>query len=164
MIKLKPKTVRQTLEEIQHAEDIKEKLQVIAQPHRQGDGDDMTDAFGIFVRAHFTVTLKDGSKFVQRAIYDGGNEFFRMVYDWRIATGIPVPLRLAGEAKGASGPGIGETLDDWEKRKDLENRERLIKIKRCENAMKCSGLPGFRAAMDLVLDDKFPEEGIFGPV
>lgn len=154
MIKLdaKQKSVRQTLEEVQRAADIKEKIQVLAQPHRRGDGGDMTDALGLFVRMHCTHTV-EGREVCDRRIYDGGNEYFLLVYKWRRAKGIPNEEQL----NEFSGSGAGEldegTVDEWWK-----------KIKRCENAMKCSGQPGFLAAQALTLRGIYPEASIVGPV
>jgi hypothetical protein len=162
---MKPKSApsRQSLEDLERAQRLQETVQVLAQPHRRGDDSDMTDALGLFVRIHCT-HVADGRKVCERELYDGGNDYFRLVYRWRVATGVPVPLRLAeGETKDA-GPRDGETLADWEKRLNDENHERLLKIKRCEEAMKCSGLPGFHAAQDLALDGKFPVDSVVGPV
>lgn len=128
--------------------------QVLAQPHRRGDDSDMTDALGMFVRAYQC----------GRECYEGGNEYFRLVYRWRVANGIPVPLRLQeGESEG-TGPLEGETVAQFEERIRHENLERFIKIKKCEEAMKCSGLPGFRAAQNLILDGEFPEGNVVAPV
>lgn len=134
---------RQTLEEIAETERLKETVQVLAQPHRRGDNSDMTDALGMFVRIHEC----------GRECFEGGNEYFRLVYRWRVATGVPVPLRLSEGGSVGGGEMEMGTVHDW-----------LAKIRGCENAMKCSGLPGFRAAQKLVLEGEFPEASIVGPV
>jgi hypothetical protein len=160
---VKPNPSRQSLEELEREQRLRERRQVIAQPHRQGDDSDMTDALGTFVRVHCSHTV-EGRRVFERQLYDGGNDYFRLVYRWRVAAGVPVPLRLhEGEGKD-SGPRDGETLADWERRLIDENQERLAKIRRCQNAMKCSGLPGFRAAEALILDDQFPVDQVVGPV
>lgn len=164
MAKVKPNPTRQSLEDLQRELDRKEKLQAIAQPHRRGDDSDMTDPLGMFVRIHMTEMFGREAHRCVREVWEGGWAYFRLVYCWRVATGLPVPLCLhEGETKNA-GPRDGETIEDWDRRKDAENRDRLAKIKRCEDKMKCSGLPGFHAAQALILKFEFPDESIIGPV
>lgn len=134
---------RQSLEDIERAKRLHETVQIIAQPHRRGDDGDMVDPFGMFVRIHQC----------GRECYDGGNDYFRLVYRWRTVTGIPMPMRLSEGENSGGGEMDAETVHGW-----------LSKIRRCENAMKCSGLPGFRAAQKLVLDGAYPEPSIVGPV
>lgn len=136
-----PQPNRQTLEERERAERLKETLQVAAQPHRKGYDGDMADPLGIFLRANSHV----------RECYEAGCEYNSLVRKWRRAKGIPDSVRLA-EMKG--GGGIDEKpVEEWG-----------LKIRACDEAMKCSGLPGFRAAQALILDGVFPRDSIAGPV
>ena len=135
------KSPRQTLEERQDAEDIKEKLTVLSQPHRLGERGDMTDALGTFVRREEC----------GRKCYEGGQMYIQLVAKWRRAKGIPQRWLL--DEKGNGGELEDSIIENWGKR-----------ILDCENAMKCSGLSGFRAAQALVLDDVPPPENLYGPV
>lgn len=134
---------REQLEAVADELRLMETRQVAAQPHRLGYTGDMADPLGRFVELHQC----------GRECWEAGWEYFRLVYRWRVASNVPVPLRLEEGENSAGGDMEMGTVHDW-----------LAKIKRCENAMKCSGLPGFRAAQDLVLDGIFPPLGIVGPV
>lgn len=143
----KTSPTRESLEKLWQDELDKERVTVLAQPHRRGDSSDMADALGTFVRIYEC----------GRECFEAGNEYYRLVYRWRVAYGIPVSMRLReGEAIGG-GPRDGEKFADFQKRIEQENHDRALKIKRCENAMKCFGLPGFRAAQNLILDGVFPD-------
>lgn len=131
------------LEEIERAKRLAETIQVLSQPHRKGDASDMTDPLGLFVRIH-----KCG-----RECYDAGWDYYRLVYRWRRAKGIPNPVRLDEISNAAAGELETSTVDEWG-----------AKIKACENALKCAGLFGFNAAQALLLDAVFPEERAAGPV
>lgn len=143
----------ETLEEIERVRELQRKQlmleqrqeteTVLAQPHRRGDDGDMVDPLGVFVRAY-----KCG-----RECYEAGWDYFRLVYRWRVATGIPVPLRLSEGVNSAGGEMDSQLARQW-----------LADIKRCENSMKCSGLPGFEAAQRLLLEAGFPEEKHVQPV
>lgn len=142
----KPKSeqpTRKTLEELEREQRLREQRQVLAQPHRRGDDSDMADPLGVFVRLHQC----------GRECYEAGWDFFRLVYRWRRANGVPNEVRLEEVGNASGGELDDEMVHDW-----------LAKIKRCENAMKCSGLPGFNAAQRLVLEAIFPEERHIGPV
>lgn len=141
--KTKPQPTRQTLEEIEKAARLKETWQVVAQPHRRGNGGDRADALGRFVEIH-----QCGNE-----CYECGNKFFRLVYRWRVAMGIPVSLRMHEGENLAGGELELGTIHEW-----------LAKIRRCEEAMKCFGLPGYRAAKALMLNGEYPEEHVAGPV
>ena len=145
---------REQLEAAADAERLRETKQVAAQPHRLGYTGDMADPLGRFVELHQC----------GRECWEAGWEYFRLVYRWRVATGVPVGLRLVEGETNNAGPNPGETFEDWQRRKNEMIHDWLKKIKRCENAMKCSGLPGFRAAQELVLDGIFPLPVIVGPV
>lgn len=145
----KTKTVRQTLEERQDAEDIKEKLTVLGQPHRMGERGDMTDAFGTFLRGHFHRLEQD----CMRRCWEAGQMYIRLVAKWRRAKGIP--QRVSIDEAGTHGGGeLGaETINGWSK-----------KIEECDDAMKCFDASVFRAAQGLVLDDMPPPQNLHGDV
>lgn len=143
----------ETLEEIERVRELQRKkllleqraetLQVLAQPHRRGNDTDMVDPLGRFVTAYGC----------GRECYDAGWDYFRLVYRWRRANGIPNEVRLNEVANEAGGELDYETVRDW-----------MVKIKLCEDAMKCSGLSGFKAAQGLLLEAVFPEEQHAQPV
>jgi hypothetical protein len=147
------KSVRMTLEERQHADDIREKLTVLAQPHRRGHEGDMTCVLGTFVRHQCTTKLDDGRVLVERRCYDAGKLYKLLVAKWWRAMGIPHPDRIDEEGFHGGGELPEGTVGDW-----------LARIKSCEEAMKCSGLPGFRAANNLILWEIPPPEKQYGPV
>lgn len=143
----------ETLEEIERVRELQRKKlmleqrqeteTVLAQPHRRGNDGDMVDPLGRFVTAYGC----------GRECYEAGWDYFRLVYRWRVATGVPVPLRLSEGENSAGGEMDYEMIRDW-----------MVKIKLCENAMKCSGLPGFKAAQGLLLEAVFPDEKHVQPV
>jgi hypothetical protein len=149
----KTKPTRQTLEELQHAADIAEKLTVLRQPHRRGDEGDMACVLGTFVRHQCVTKLADGRTIVDRRCYDGGKLYKLLVAKWRRAKGIPQPEVIDEEGVHGGGELLKGTVDDW-----------LERIKACENAMKCSGLPGFRSANNMILYEIPPPEEQYGPV
>lgn len=122
---------------------LKETDQVAAQPHRHGDRGDMTDALGTFVRLQGC----------GRRCYEGGQIYIRLVAKWRRAKGIPQRALIDEEGIHGGGELEDGVVEGWGKR-----------IEQCENAMKCSGLSGFRAAQALVLDDVPPPSSLYGPV
>lgn len=134
---------RQTLEERERVGRLKETLQVLAQPHRRGDDSDMADALGTFVR-------RGGCG---RCCYEAGQLYIRLVAKWRKAKGIPQREMIDDEGVHGGGELDDAIIEGWGKT-----------IRECENAMKCSGLPGFHAAQALVLDDLPPPHNLYGPV
>ena len=155
---------RKSLEEIEDARMIAEKLTVLAQPHRLGDRSDMTDPLGMFVRMHLTHFV-EGRWVCQRECYDAGWEYFSLVRRWRRMRGVANPDRIEEISLKGMGPLAGETEAQWQERigKIVKDWER--QIRRCENTMKCSGLPGFNAAQRLLLFPfDFPEPRLVPPV
>ncbi len=137
------KPTRQSLEEIEHAKRIAETLQVLSQPHRRGYDGDMACALGTFVR------LQDCG----RRCYDGGKLYKLLVAKWRRAKGIPQREVIDEEGFHGGGELLSGTVQDWFER-----------IRACEEAMKCSGLPGFRAANSMILDEVPPPLEQYDPV
>ena len=137
------KPTRQSLEEIEHAKRIAETIQVLAQPHRRGYDGDMACALGTFVR------LQDCG----RRCYDAGKLYRVLVAKWRQAKGIPERDVIELEGKHGGGVLPDGVIETWFER-----------IRECEEAMKCSGLPGFRAANAMILDDIPPPVAQYGPV
>ena len=137
------KPTRQSLEEIEHAKRIAETLQVLAQPHRRGYDGDMACSLGTFVR----------SQDCGRRCYEGGIIYKKLVAKWRRAKGIPQREVIDEEGVHGGGELLAGTVEDWFER-----------IRACEEAMKCSGLPGFRAANAMILDDVPPPVEQYGPV
>ena len=165
MPKVKPNPSRAELEANaeahRQAELDVEKRTVLAQPHRAGDHSDMTDPLGMFVRLHMVgMFVGEGAFKRAREAWEGGFDYFRLVYRWRVAKGIPVPLRLFEGVSSGVDMSDPKKIEEWEE----TVRDWGRKIKRCENAMKCSGKPGFEAAQKLILDGEFPEMAIVGPV
>jgi hypothetical protein len=139
----KPVPSRQSLEELERARRLHETEQVLAQPHRRGDDSDMTDALGTFVRRENC----------GRRCYEAGQLYIQLVAKWRRAKGIPQRVRIEEEGVHGGGELDKGVVKGWGER-----------IAECENAMKCSGLPGFRAAQELVLEDFPPPVRLYGPV
>lgn len=137
----------ETLEEIERVRELqRERLMleqrqetetVLAQPHRRGDDGDMVDPLGRFVMACG----------FGREAWEAGWSYFRLVYRWQVASGIPVALRLAEGESCNGGELEPETVQDW-----------LAKIKACEFELKRSGLSVFNAAQRLLLDGVYPED------
>lgn len=132
---------RQTLEDIERAARLVETQQVVAQPHRRGDDGIMVDPFGVFVRMRKCGVL----------CYEAGQEYIMLVAKWKRATGLP--QRWLSDEKGSGGELEDGVIDRW-----------FAQIKDCETAMKCAGMPAFRATQNLILDDVFPEANIVQPV
>jgi hypothetical protein len=139
----KPPPTRQSLEDVERAKRLEQTVQVLAQPHRRGDDSDMVCALGTFVR------LQECG----RRCFDAGKLYTLLVAKWRRAKGIPQPDRIDEEGSHGGGELDEDTVEDWGKR-----------IKDCENAMKCSGVAGFRAANNLILNDFPPPVSLYGPV
>jgi hypothetical protein len=141
---------RKSLEDLQRENDRREKLQVLAQPHRRGNDGYMTDGFGTFLRREFwRVDEID----LQRQCWDAGQSYIRHVARLRRAETIPQRALIEDETPSNGGVLDEEVIAEWRR-----------EIKRCEFAMKCSGVPGFRAANNLVLEDVPPEVKLYGPV
>src|SRR5205807_4915839 len=126
-----------------------EKQTVLAQPHRRGDRSDMTDPLGVFVRFQWPQDKQDQA----RRCWEAGWKYVALVAKWRRVKGIPQTAWLEDET-----PSLGGEMD--EKRIAEWGQE----IRQCEEAMKCSGLPGFYAAQHLLLEGISPSEHVYGPV
>ena len=138
---------RKSLEQIEDSRLNAEKQTVLAQPHRRGERGDMTDNFGTFLRFAFGPNEQD----LMRRCWEAGQAYIAMVAKWRRAKGIP--QRWLMDEKGDGNPLHQSVIDKWFER-----------ISRCENVMKCSGLPGFYAAHGLILDDKCQPVELSGPI
>lgn len=115
---------------------LKETEQVADQPHRNGERSELAESnFGNFCIAQWD----DGER---RTIYDAGLDYMLLVYQWRRAKGIPVPVRLIEIANSKGGDLDEKSVKDW-----------LERIKNCERAMRIAGFIPFRAAHNLILDD-----------
>jgi hypothetical protein len=139
---------RQSLEELADAERNKEKLVVLAQPHRLGDSGEMVGAFGSFIK-HFFADITEQN--TGRRCWEAGRIYTLLIAKWRRAKGIPQTWLM--DEKGEGGELDNGVIEEWGRR-----------IAECENAMKCSGVAGFRAARNLVLEDVPQPEKLFGPV
>jgi len=139
------RTTLLALQEAEAAQRLAETVTVLAQPHRQGDTSELCESvFGRFVLQH-----KCG-----RECYEGGMEYFQLVYRWRRAKGIPNPMRLHEAGNSAGGDLDEEILAQWG-----------VKIKDCEKAMVRAGkFQGFRAANALILDDREVWSDMLHPV
>ena len=137
-------------ERIAREERLKETRQVCAQPHRRGDTGDMTDALGSFIKATFDYKYEQE---LGRKCFEACGKYISLVAMLRRITGVPQYYVIEDETNSKG----GEISDDAVK--DLQ-----IKRREAEEAMKCSGLPGFRAATDLILDGAFPLPVLHGPV
>lgn len=140
---MKPNPSRQSMEERERALRLAETVQVLAQPHRRGYDGDMACALGAFVR----------QQDCGRRCYEGGKLYKLLVAKWRRAEGIPQRERIEEEGTHGGGKLEDEVVNGW-----------LEQIKACENAMKCSGVPGFRAANAMILDEIPPQPEQYGPV
>jgi hypothetical protein len=139
---------RQDLEAIVDANLNKEKLVVLAQPHRLGDSGEMVGAFGSFIKYFFADITEQNTG---RRCWEAGRIYTLLVAKWRRAKGIPQTWLM--DEKGEGGELDNGVIEEWRRR-----------IDECENAMKCSGVAGFRAAQNLVLEDVPPPERLLGPV
>lgn len=141
---------REQREAVADAARLVETNQVAAQPHRRGDRGYMTDGFGTFIQREFKGI---DERETGRKCWEAGQKYITKRARLRRVKGVPCKVLLEDESPSNGGELDEATVEGW--------RE---EIARCEAAMKCSGLPGFHAAENLVLEDVPPELHLYGPV
>ena len=132
---MKPSIVK-AIDDAEAAQRLAETAQVVDQPHRNGERSELAESnFGKFCLSQFDTDQG-------RSVYDAGIDYMLIVYQWRRAKGIPVPVRLLEIANSKGGDLDKDIVEDWlDMRKD------------CECAMKIAGFIPFRLAHNLILDD-----------
>lgn len=144
--KISPK---QSFEEFERLKRLQKIMHVLVQPHRRGDDSDMADALGVFVRREFPEDQKDSA----RRCWEAGYRYKLLVAKWRRVKGIPQVEWLEDETPSGGGDIDEKRIAEWGQ-----------EIKQCEEAMKCSGIAGFRAAQCLILERTPPRIELHGPV
>ena len=141
-------TAIKEMEDVERFLRLSETRQVLAQPHRRGDESDMVDSLGVFLRHSFREEPD-----TSRRCWEAAQMYIVKVSRLRRVKGIPQKVFIVDETPSGGGELDDSIVAAWE-----------TEIKGCEDAMKCSGLSGFRAAKALVLEDETPPEGLYGPV
>ena len=148
--KMTPHPTRKSLEQIEDARLNAEKQTVLAQPHRRGERGHMTDNFGTFLRFAFGPHEQDQ----MRRCWEAGQSYIVKTSNLRRAEGLPGKAFLLDDDRTSTGGEHDQSIID-----DLKKQ-----IDACKNAMKCSGLPAFTAAENLILEDKIICQGSFAPI
>jgi hypothetical protein len=139
------------LERKQFELSIAEKITVLTQPHRRGQLSEMREsALGRFVEDY-----KCGVE-----CYNAGHEYMCLVYKWRMACGINVPHWVRQEFGGPEAQMDGDALAKFAERVT----EWKGQIKRCENALKATGLPAYRAGVAMIFDGLEPYQAVRAPL
>lgn len=144
-----PEAIRgmSNLERVQLEINNREKQVVLAQPHRQGRLSELREsALGRFVEDY------------QCGIecYNGGVQYMLLVYKWRLASGISVPIWVREEFGGTGSlmdanslANFADTVRNWN-----------LTIKGCERVLSLAGHPVSMAARRMIFDNCDPRHNL----
>jgi hypothetical protein len=95
----------------------REKLVVLAQPHRRGDTSQLrASPLGCFVLENYS------DQRMARAVYDAGLDYAAVVRRWRAARGVPTELRAGGGLSSSEGPSAATVARWWGQISQVDTR------------------------------------------